>query len=89
MLSNSLSIISDNQTYFYPNPSSSTTKFIFTEKECSDLIVLDNLGKTVKNIKIHNQQSINIDISDLHKGIYFAQLIKKNRIISNKKIIVQ
>ena len=89
MLSNSVSVISDNQTYFYPNPSSTTTRFIFSEKNCSNLIVLDNLGKTVKNINIYNQQSINMDISDLHHGIYFAQLFKNNRIISTKKLIVQ
>lgn len=89
MMSNNVSVISDSQTYFYPNPSSTTTKFMFSEKNCSNLIVLDNLGKTVKNIILHNQQSINIDISDLHHGIYFAQLIKKNRIISTKKLIIQ
>lgn len=89
MLSNSVSIVSNNQIYFYPNPASTTTKFIFSEKNCSNLIVLDNLGKTVKNINIYNQQSINIDISDLHHGIYFAQLFKNNRIISTKKLIIQ
>ena len=89
MMSNNVSVISDSQTYFYPNPSSTITKFMFSEKNCSNLIVLDNLGKTVKNIILHNQQSINIDISDLHHGIYFAQLIKKNRIISTKKLIIQ
>ena len=89
MLSSSEDVISDNQTYFYPNPSSTNTKFIFSEKNCTNIIVFNSLGENVKNINLHNQQSINIDISDLHQGMYFAQLIKKNRIISTKKLIVQ
>ena len=71
MMSNNVSVISDSQTYFYPNPSSTITKFMFSEK-IAHLIVLDNLGKTVKNIILHNQQSIDIDISDLHHGIYIC-----------------
>lgn len=89
MLSNSVSVISDNQTYFYPNPSSTTTKFMFSEKNCSNLIVFNNLGKIVKDINLFNQQSINIDVSDLHQGIYFARLVKNNRLISTKKLIIQ
>ena len=89
MLNNSIDIISNNQTYFFPNPSSVTTKFIFSEKNCTNLIVSNSLGKNIKNINLHNQQSIDVDISDLHKGIYFAQLIKKNRIIATNKLIVQ
>ena len=57
---------------------------MFSEKNCSNLIVLDNLGKTVKNIILNNQQSINIDISDLHHSIYFTQLIKKNKLYQQK-----
>ena len=72
MMSNNVSVISDNQTYFYPNPSSTNTNFIFSEKNCSNLIVLDNLGKTVKNIILYNQQSINMDISDLHQRYIFC-----------------
>ena len=89
IMSSIVSSIADIQTYFYPNPTSITTKFIFSEKNCSNLIVFNNLGKIVKDINLFNQQSIDIDISDLHQGIYFARLVKNNRIISTKKLIIQ
>jgi hypothetical protein len=58
---------------FYPNPA--TDFFILeTEEEYSDISISDITGNEIKKIFPEHQKKLNIDISDLSKGLYFIHI---------------
>lgn len=81
--------IDANTIAIYPNPASSEIMLSYTGNEqLQDLIIVNVNGQRVQqlNLKTFNQ-SQQIDISALSKGIYFMQIISEEQIIVKKLIV--
>ena len=74
----------------FPNPSAAIVNIHFKNElpVQSILILFDVTGQRLKEIGLKSK-SITIDVSDFADGIYFLQLISKNKILVSKKVIVQ
>ena len=72
-----------------PNPFSTRTIIEFNEvlTNCS-LKIMDVAGKEIKHI-IFSGKQLSIEKDNMEQGIYFIQLVQENKIIANKKIIIQ
>jgi subtilisin family serine protease len=75
----------------YPNPATQVVNVIFSSYEDSDIILTGILGNEIKKIRCTStgRQKINIDLSDLPKGVYFITLQNKNNRSSVNKLIIQ
>ncbi len=61
----------------YPNPSNGNTKVTVADiSEPTDIQLIDNSGRVLKNIPMNNSNSVNID--NLKNGIYMIRIINKN-----------
>ena len=81
-----------SKLYVYPNPAHSFFIVEYSMDSFSDkayLMLTDMSGKQMKSIKISCQQNqIVIPCEDLPNGVYLIQLLKGNKTIESKKIIV-
>jgi alpha-tubulin suppressor-like RCC1 family protein len=70
----------------YPNPSSGifnvSSSFKFNEIKC-----LTILGETILS-KVTDSEKATIDLSGYAKGVYFYQILEKNKVVSTGKLIV-
>lgn len=62
-----------------PNPSSSATSVQFTsaEKGTATVIIVDNTGKTVKEVIVEAEtgtQSVILDLTSVVPGVYFVRV---------------
>ena len=57
-------------------------------KGISVLQITDILGNVVKNIELEESGEKTIYVGDLHKGIYFGNLVKNGEIVKIKKLII-
>ena len=73
---------------FYPNPTNEYTNIFYNVKGISVLQITDILGNVVKNIKLEGSGEKTIYVGDLHKGIYFGNLVKNGEIVKIKKLII-
>jgi hypothetical protein len=73
---------------FYPNPTDEYTNLFYNVEGMSVLQITDILGNTVKNIEMEGSGEKTIYVGDLHKGIYFGNLVKNGEIIKIKKLII-
>ena len=85
--SNNLDML-DKIGSFYPNPTNEYANFFYNVKGMSVLQITDILGNTVKNIELEGSGEKRIYVGDLHKGIYFGNLVKNGEIIKIKKLII-
>ena len=73
---------------FYPNPTNEYTNLFYNVKGISLLQITDILGNVVKNIEMEGNGEKTIYVGDLHKGVYFGNLVKNGEIIKTKKLII-
>ncbi len=76
----------------FPNPfhQTATLQFSVPEAEACELIMVDIVGKVVKNIAIPPlTSSLVIDAKSLPIGMYFYTISKNNMLIHNGKMIVE
>ena len=73
---------------FYPNPTNEYTNIFYNVKGMSVLQITDILGNVVKNIKLEGSGEKTIYVGDLHKGVYFGNLVKNGEILKIKKLII-
>jgi hypothetical protein len=73
---------------FYPNPTNKYTNFRYNVKGVSLLQITDILGNVVKNIELEGSREKTIYVGDLHKGIYFGNLVQNGEIVQIKKLII-
>lgn len=73
---------------FYPNPTNEYTNLFYNVEGISVLQITDILGNTVKNIEMEGSGEKTIYVGDLHKGIYFGNLVKNGEILKIKKLII-
>lgn len=76
----------------YPNPFSSTATFqILGDQEYQqiDLTVYDLTGKEVQQIRVNNQQQLQLPKGNLTQGVYFFKLQGDGAVIESGKLIVK
>ena len=73
---------------FYPNPTNEYTNLFYNVQGISVLQITDILGNVVKNIELEGSGEKTIYVGDLHKGIYFGNLVKNGEILKIKKLII-
>ncbi len=78
--------IYNSEVKIYPNPTSG--RFTIKGNEIDFISVYNDLGKIVYNALGKEIQSLEIDLSDLPKGIYFI-MINGNEKVYTRKIIIQ
>ena len=81
-------IYSERISSFYPNPTDEYTNLIYNVKDISLLQITDVLGNVVKNINLEGRGEKTIYVGDLHKGIYFGNLVQNGEIVQIKKLII-
>ncbi|MGY8989145.1 MAG: T9SS type A sorting domain-containing protein [Flavobacteriales bacterium] len=81
-------IYSEEIGSFYPNPTNEYTNIFYNAKGMSVLQITDILGNVVKNIELEGSGEKIIYVGDLHKGIYFGNLVKNGEILKIKKLII-
>ncbi len=74
---------------FYPNPAQDVINFKYFSNESSTLIIMDILGNTLQELDINQKRVYKLDVENLPKGIYFANLILGNEVLAIKKLIVK
>ena len=67
-----------DEIHIFPNPTSNNI-FITGIEPNSKILILDMLGNTVKVLE-HVSSGERIDLSELHKGKYFIQMIQDNSV---------
>jgi Ig-like domain CHU_C associated/FG-GAP-like repeat/Secretion system C-terminal sorting domain/IPT/TIG domain len=74
----------------YPNPflSKTTIQLMYPQSENSELRIIDVLGKVISKYHIINSK-FDINTNGIQSGIYYMQVISEERIVANKKIIIQ
>jgi hypothetical protein len=79
----------------YPNPVESVTSISYSLPETGDVKIelFDTTGKIVKSIINSNSQAgfhqVNIDVTDLHGGIYYYRLTQHNKSTTNKMVVIK
>jgi len=72
----------------FPNPAHSNFSISVDQNlKDGDIIISNILGKTINKTSIENS-NLNFNANDFDCGIYFVSIIKNNRIISTKKLII-
>ena len=77
----------DEQQLFsiYPNPNNG--EFTIESQLAIDLLIINELGQTIKTIQLSSANNLQLKVSDLANGIYF--IVGKNKTTNiNQKIIV-
>ena len=82
-------IVRETVMDFYPNPVEEYTTISHKSDENSHLKIIDILGNQVKDIHLSNAGKEDIYVGDLNKGIYFGNLIRHDKLIAIKKLIVR
>ncbi len=79
-----------NDIKIFPNPSSIGYVTVTNSKTLNQIEIFDILGKRVKQIVINKNSDYDhvIDISNLNKGLYIANLKNASGITESKKLIV-
>jgi len=73
---------------FYPNPSNGKISSFYKGAKNCQLHILDILGNQIKTYKLDNSGTIEINTNLFESGIYFANLIRNNKLLDVKKFIV-
>ena len=74
----------------YPNPATNEIKLLGLSDNYkpTEISILNNLGKEIKNFRILNESNPNIQIDMLPDGIYFL-LVKSDKILKTLTFIKQ
>ncbi|MDF2438084.1 MAG: C-terminal target protein [Bacteroidota bacterium] len=76
----------------YPNPATHDLNLIINSSEETDIVISNVLGQELKRIHnngLNGKQHINVNVSDLSKGVYFIAMQNKNKRSSNVKVVIQ
>lgn len=74
-----------------PNPVKSSTSIMYTIPDGvkkAQLLIADNLGRTIKRFELNASGIINVDISTLSSGVYNYTLIIDSKPIQSRKMTV-
>ena len=76
-----------NSFKLYPNPSSQNINLVFEKMEKRTISLINILGEVILQLK-SDKSTLQLDISNYLKGIYFVQ-VKSDKGISSQKVIIQ
>jgi hypothetical protein len=80
----------DAEIFIYPNPSKNKLKLELnnSERKIFTFSIYSSDGILIKKFDIDGEEkSIDLDISDFPKGIYFYTLSHKNKILTSNKLV--
>lgn len=77
-----------NSVSIYPNPASDYLKIV-SDLPIDMITLYNNMGRKIKEIKLQNVNTAEININYLNSGLYFVQIDSKNSTIVEKIIINQ
>lgn len=81
----------DNENFvIYPNPASSLIQISLQGKldNIQNIVIYDMLGKSIKNIKNITSNEINVDVTNLSKGIYLVEITTESNLKTTKKLVI-
>ena len=82
-------ILKEDSVNIFPNPFSFSATVCFVEEQHNTVMILFNvIGEVMKRINCNGKELI-LEKGALKAGIYFLQIVDKNKTIINKKIIIQ
>lgn len=86
---NTINLESENSVNVYPNPfTSETTIFLNKELKGGQIKITDVYGKEVRVLDFSGMQGV-VSKGELRQGVYFLQVLSENKVIANRKIIIQ
>src|SRR5207245_9338925 len=74
-----------------PNPVRRSTSIVYSlppGTSHGQLLLMDNLGRTIKTVTLNASGSLNFDASLLRSGLYTYSLIADGQIVDTKKMTV-
>lgn len=81
-------IIANHSIFIYPNPAKSlvniTTKHIISRVE-----LINVLGNTIKSFPVNKVKFVQLNIRELHKGVYLVKITTLNNGILTQKLIIE
>ncbi len=74
----------------YPNPSNDQVTFSMENnvETIQSLSITDVLGKTVMTLNDNSSNEINVDVSNLSKGVYLVEITSESNLKAIKKLVV-
>ncbi len=76
----------------YPNPATNILNIVYNSNETVEINIVNVLGQEVKRTQADSSvkgiQHCHIDINSLEKGIYFVNIISKNKKSNVQKVII-
>ena len=78
----------DASFVLYPNPAEDliTINFVDSREEEVNMKIMDIVGKIVYNVNVNSSNSLNLNIADLKRGIYFLNVLGNTNNYSQKFI---
>lgn len=75
----------------YPNPATNHVQIslVNTAENIDTIVLYDLLGKAIKTIPVQSNESINLNVSDLSKGVYLVEINTENHLKTIKKLVIQ
>ncbi len=75
----------------YPNPTNSNinVSLLNSSEAINSVEIHDLLGKKIKEVLNYTSNDVNIDVSDLSKGVYLVQITTQSDLKITKKLIIQ
>ena len=78
----------DNDTFVvFPNPSRENINITFIKPLSGKLNIIDLTGRSILSRNVAKQNSLNVDITIFHQGVYFIIIHSDNKVYSRKIII--
>ena len=78
-----------NITNAYPNPAMSNVTIDFAVEGTAQLVLTDIMGREVMQQTIAGNGSTNINVENLHKGVYLYGIRQGNKQYAMKKLVVK
>lgn len=88
---NSISVAENIQAHLFPNPNNGNFTLSYDLKQMQEvnIHIIDITGKVVYLNTIDNLNNlVQINIQDLHSGMYFIQLLSKDNLLWTDKVII-
>lgn len=81
----------DGNLVLYPNPATNNVQIslVNSTEKIETVLLYDMLGKEVKKVEITSNETINLNVSDLSKGVYLVEINTENNLKTIKKLVIQ
>lgn len=75
----------------YPNPAANLVQFSFDDLSLNNarLVIYNAVGKEALSTQVNNANTLNLDVSNLPKGVYLYRLEGESKMSKTSKLIIQ